>query len=316
MSVVLLTWMHEFDLAKVINTEFRSRGIDAKSFQCIGMTLDGILEATRVAKMCIWWSWMTPPLDIATEFVEQTRDRITHVMFNTIDPFCWTVPENDMAKRAALFSYALVSSRASADLYAAAGCKAITMYLPVDASLFTPHPDPTYLYDVCMLLTNFYDDATTYPNQLWSRRSMLHILENTEDIKLGSFGNETVAEAAVKSYKGWCTYEDMAKVFKESRIVISTHVTNANEYVNRRCIEAMACGSIVMVDDIEGIRNVLQDGVVYLNKDVPLEDQVRTVLATYDTDAMQHVRRRAVAISTRLGCVKRFVDTCLSLVIK
>lgn len=312
MKVVLLTWYSECDLAKVINDEFRSRGITATSFQCVDMTLEGVLKATEDADMCLWWSWMTPPLEIATRFVEQTKSRIKHVMFNIDDPFCWTMPENDCEKRAALFHAALVCSSAALEDYAAQGCKALRVYPPVDKVLFSPkRPEEPFRFDVCMLLTNLYDSPTTYPGQLWSRRSMIETLRSMSDVSFACYGNEGVAAVAKDCYKGWCSFEGMADAFKYARVVISTHVTDANEYLNRRCIEAMACGCLVLVDDIKGIRNVLKDGVVYLKAEEALESQVRDVLTNYDS--FSETRARGVEIANELGDVKTFVDTCLSI---
>lgn len=260
----------------------------------------------------LWFAWMLVPVPWL-QAGRVTHPHVQHIMVNIDDPFCWSVSEFRMKDRVRAFGRALVSSSAKLAEYAALGCKVRCAYPPIAAQFVPKAPAQPYMHDVCFLATNLYP-ASAYPGQLWDREAMVRALDADVGVAVGVYGPETLRDVAPRTYVGWCSFAHMATVFAASRIVVSTHVVNARAYLNRRCLEAMASGAVVLMDDILGARDLLGDAVVYLDTARPFMDQVHAILREFDGAGMCAVRARAPRRAASLASMdvfKQHVDAVL-----
>jgi len=253
----------------------------------------------------VWWNWMgASPEDL--KYLSNQSTSTKHVMFNLCDPYCWTVPTNRMRERTKYYHAAIVSSQESIKNYTKFGCENVVVaHCPFSTSNAPRHSNE-YEDDVSFVLTNLYESLDEYPDQTVSRKALIEALDKDPDINFSVYGPESLKDVAPNSYKRELGFEDMLDTFATSKVVLSTHVSNAKGYLNRRTVEALSCGSLLLVDKTQGTTTLGKDVCVYLDDEKSVTDQVKEILTNYRST--NKTRRAALRYSKSHFYVPAFVE--------
>lgn len=252
----------------------------------------------------IWWNWMcVSPEDM--DFLTKQNSATKHVLFNLCDPYCWSVSEHRMDERVKYYHAVIVSSQATGKLYAQAGCRNVVVAHCPFSPFHTPEPSLEYEDDISFILTNLYESREKYPDQVVSRRRLIEALENDPDINFGVYGPEYLREIAPRSYRRELGFDDMLNTFATSKIVLSTHVSSAKGYLNRRTVEALSCGSLLLVDKTGGTE-ALEGKCVFIDDSIPINTQVKEILRNYR--AHKKTKRAALRYARSNFYVAPFVE--------
>ena len=252
----------------------------------------------------VWWNWMgASPEDMKHLTSQCTTTK--HIMFNMSDPYCWSVPANRMRERVKFFHAAIVSSTVNTKLYAKFGCqRVVAAHCPFSASNLH-RSSGTYDDDVSFVLTNLYDSVDEYPDQVASRRQLIEALDKEPSIRFSVYGPAHLRDVAPNSYRRELGFEEMLDTFTSSKIVLSTHVTDAKGYLNRRTVEALSCGALVLTDVTEGTKELGKETCVYLDGK-SVVNQVKAILADYKN--MTTTKRSAMRYAKSRFYVPAFVE--------
>lgn len=262
MSVAIVGWWDEGhpNVIGAVAAVWRSMGTRVTF---IAETAVPRVATWRDFTLVVWWNWVCMPIDaLAADRATNTDTR--HVMFNWDDPFCWRVATNRTAERAALMDAVFVSSSARLGAYTAAMRPDATvqlLYPPVSAATHAPGRSLTSARvrpDVVFIFTNLYTDRVFTDVEVPIRRQpLLQALEAADDLVLHVYAPPSYQAQFPRSYKGEISYHINAAVFEHAALALSTHVIQAENYLNERCMTILASGGVLLVDDIAGHGNGL-----------------------------------------------------------
>ena len=112
------------------------------------------------------------------------------------------------------------------------------------------------------------------------------IINKYPELDVRIYGSESFRESFPNHYKSWIQFNESRKVFHNSRINISTHVTtNGDMYINERVTQILGSQGLLLVDHVKGIEKVLepnQECIIMDMRSIDLmADQIKNILDNY-----------------------------------
>lgn len=237
---------------------------------------DEVLKAVTDGEhdFLFWWQ---PKNSIWTDLLHSIRGQIPLVGHSIDDPYIQDSPNCpiDLLRQ---FDLMLTCCEGSIDWYNQHDIRATVGFTPCDADRHgRAQPKHDYYADFCFTATNIYP-MSDFPKQLVDRCEMVREAAKIGIVKLfgpcdgrrndwldkahGGFTVEEMAEYVDLECGGFLNHEETASAFASSRFTLNTHVRpDGYAYINRRVIEAMACGSCVVTDRVVGMETYLRDGI-------------------------------------------------------
>lgn len=204
------------------------------------------------------------------------------IFFNWDDPFSWSLPEINIAKKSEYFDLALTSCIESTKWYVQNGTGKSKLSLPgFNPSIHHPIVDQEYICDISVCITNLYEDEKIYPYQSINRKSLVDLLAATPKIKFNIYGPEFLKERYPNNYKCFVAYSDLSRVFTNSRINLCTHVDNRYMYSNERAMLITGSKGLLLVDPIPDYDRIFsKEECVTLDIKDPIK-QINNILLNY-----------------------------------
>lgn len=212
----------------------------------------------------------------------------TFICYNWDDPYCWLVDDNDMPGKATCFDLAFTSCIASIEDYLSAGTKRAYWLPPgFNPDIHKPNIDPDYQCDVSICATQLYQVKNGV-----SRYEIAKKLEADTSIDFHLYGPTYFEKEFPRSYRGFVSYENTAKVYSNSKINICTHaVADRYGYVSERDVLVCACGGLALVDPVAGFDQVLSNRE-YIEMESDVYSQIKGLLAQ-PSNAFDEIRQAA-----------------------
>jgi len=230
----------------------------------------------------LWWRGETLG-DIDLKNIKKTINK-PFILYSWDDPFQWEV-HRELPAKCRFLDYAFTCCRSSVEFYKKFGCFN-SFYCPpgFDPEIHYPEEDENYKCDISFVCTNLYHGNSLTKMPHVSRKNLLDIITkefNGLDIRL--YGFENFKEIYPEIYKGWIPFNESRKVFYNSKINLNSHIRpDGHMYINERVSQILGSGGLLLVDNVEGIENVLDinsECFVYDKKDVKtVIDKIKEIL--------------------------------------
>eukprot|EP00466_Bigelowiella_natans_P005334 jgi/Bigna1/136851/aug1.36_g11559 len=207
----------------------------------------------------LWW--ILPRRVETVREIQISTPEVRHGVYNWDEPHIWRSDTN-WGEKTKLMDVVMVSCSSSLARYPAR-----TPKFRVDPGVDLKHFRPStgrrrYLYDVSLICTNLYEDTRRFPMQLVSRPKILALLaEKLPHARVALFGPEGFREQYPRIYAGMLSYEDLPRAISQSAVNLCTHVETEEEgYLNERVAQVLACGGLLLTDQVAGSESFLRPG--------------------------------------------------------
>ncbi len=207
----------------------------------------------------LWWFFAVSVDDI--RYIYDKTRHLYHILYNWDDPFCWNSVE--FAKKCCNFNLVITSCHESDDRYYI-GCnvgKVQYMLHPYSPAIYSCSTvSTTYECDISFCITNLYENVNIYPGQFINRKQIideLYKLHNANEITFHLYGSNYLRDMYPQVYKGYVKHDELANVFRKSRINLSTHIVSSKSgYLNERCMLILASrGGILLTEKNDVLTN-------------------------------------------------------------
>jgi hypothetical protein len=219
------------------------------------------------------------------EIIFNRHRSILHIFFSWDDPFIWECTEvTNIDKKAKYFDIVFITCEHSIPFYINNGTKqAYCLHCGYDPVVNYPIENSNYKYDVSIGLTNLYENETVYKNQYINRKYFIDELVKQTDLRIAIYGPEFLKKIYPNNYISYVQYSQLNQIINDSKINISTHVTNKNKYINERCILIIGSGGLLYVDPIVGNESIFIEGenCIHIDKENFIE-QIRYIIDNYE----------------------------------
>ena len=238
----------------------------------------------------VWWFTNIPAsvIESLRTSALQVHPSMFWLWFNWDDPWMWFNKELEVDKKCAYFDCVAATSSAMLKKYEACGTKRAIFAMPgFDPNIHYPVAATPKRYDVSICCTNLYDNGT-FTDQYVPRKQLIDDLVQTPGIEFALFGPQHLKASYPQHYRGLVSYSDTNCVFNESRIVLCTHVCHSYEhYMNERTVLALGAGSLLLVDAVKGMEDIVpRDCYVVLDR-VNYIAQIQQLLASEPHDTIK-----------------------------
>lgn len=130
--------------------------------------------------------------------------------------------------------------------------------------------DNNFKCDVSIICTNLYDK--NFPNTTFTRKHVLDILYNNNDINLHIYGTENIKNIYPNKYKGYISYDNCYKVFSNSLINLNISPLNNDDiesnsfyYYSERLPQIIGCNGVMLSNNDFGNFLVPNEDYIYVN---------------------------------------------------
>lgn len=182
-------------------------------------------------------------------------------MYSWDDPFQWEI-HKEMPVKCKNIDFAFSCCMGSVEQYRENGCSKSFYCLPgFDPEIHYPEESDEYKCDVSIVCTNLYDGPVTRFNHLSRKLLLDQIIKAFPDKDIRIYGPEDFHSRYGERAKGWISFNESRKVFRNSKINLSTHIRpDGFMYINERVTQVLGSGGLLLVDNVNGIDQVLKVG--------------------------------------------------------
>lgn len=232
----------------------------------------------------LWW-FINIKTDDMDYIVKNTK--CINIYFNWDEPYNWV--HCDIASKAKLWDIVFVCSEEKLADYIKYGTKKAIWLLPgydpiINCLLKNDDIANKYDCDISFICTNLYENTDEYPDQIFERKKLVDELykSHTENkFIFHIYGPKFLETIYPLAYRGYITYDNQNLLFNKSKINLCTHVNNKYKYLNERCIMIAGSGGLLLVDNIKGINEILDENS-YIVIENNISQQVLSILDNYD----------------------------------
>jgi len=228
------------------------------------------------ATLVLFWYHKITPSEMS-RMRALTPARVRFALYTWDDPYDWHCPLVNMRGLQAYFDGGVATScgdGAHLDRYTRSPARyAPPGYIPrlADRACAEHTGRDRFVCDVCVIITNLYDDVRLYTKQRVPRRALIDALYAlSEPPKAADIDASdaplvlhvysppgVIAERYPHAYRGQVPYENLYGIMRTCRVCLSTHVcsTGVDVYMNERVAIALGSGALLLSDLLpEGVR--------------------------------------------------------------
>ena len=242
----------------------------------------------------LWWRGETLNAPSFIDIRKRLKEYV-FALYSWDDPFQWEM-HKEMPVKCRNIDYAFSCCMGSVSEYKKNGCEK-SFYCPpgFDPEIHYPEESEEYKCDISIVCTILYDGPiTSFPHV--SRKVLLdNIIKAFPDKDIRIYGSENFAGVYGDRYKGWISFNESRKVFTNSKINLCTHIRpDGFMYINERVTQVLGSGGLLLVDEVNGISEVLNLGEECLSFPIGsvvdltyLRDKISGILNNYDFAEMK-----------------------------
>jgi hypothetical protein len=234
-------------------------------------------------KIILWWILNMDPEFIG--HISKCDKKIINIYFNWDEPYNWNHIE--ASKKIIHMDMNFITCLESIKRYTDLG-KVLTFcqYTGFSERIHYPMNDAKYEHDISFMCTNLYDNEKMYPDKIVDRKKIIDKIyrgQKDNNYKFSIYGPEFLKNHYPESYMGFADYKKGADIINKSKINLCTHVVgNMKGYLNERVFLILACGGLLLVDDVPGVEKILINRIncitICENKIV---EQIKKILNDY-----------------------------------
>lgn len=238
------------------------------------------------------------------ELLEKLSCRYKLVMFNWDDPH--VLRNKDFVNTIKYYSVCFTSCLESREIYNKYS-KHVYLLPPVDHNIHYYDFNNEYICDIAVVITNLYEDENYFSNQIINRYKL--ITELIKYFNVNIYGPEYLGKIFYGQFRGFIPYELNRKVFSSAKLVLNTHVENAEGYFNERTLHIMACSGLMLIDNIKS-SSILNNCCIILDDSIEkIIKQIKNILDNIDD--YDHIRKNAYKKSLDYN-VSKWCNTIIS----